>query len=169
MFPIRWNEIFRKKDGTLGTMEDAGGGGSDLPEYDSGDAGKVLGVDDEGLLEWKTLPAGTKIYYKDYSPNFGTDEALAKFSDGAASASSYHMAKPEFSSSSVGINGYTPISVLAHDVISGHAVGILLKYYTYGGLPVYYLSLAIADTAISNNSVRARVFYVKNDVIERLT
>lgn len=60
MFPIRWNEIFRKKDGTLGTMEDAGGSGSALPEYSSSDAGKVLSVDDEGALEWAPTSSGVE-------------------------------------------------------------------------------------------------------------
>ena len=54
MFPIRWNDIFRKKDGTLGTMENlgGGGGGSDIPEHTSADAGKVLGVNSSGNLAW---------------------------------------------------------------------------------------------------------------------
>ena len=62
MFPINWNDAFRKKDGTLGTMEDAGGGGggSALPEYSSSDAGKVLGVDSEGALEW--MASGVHLY-----------------------------------------------------------------------------------------------------------
>lgn len=53
MFPIPWNKAFRKKDGTLVNMEDlAGGGGSDLPEHSSADAGKVLGVTDANSLAW---------------------------------------------------------------------------------------------------------------------
>lgn len=54
MFPIPWNFPFRKKDGTVVNVEDAisGGGGSDLPDYDSSDAGKVLSVDESGNLEW---------------------------------------------------------------------------------------------------------------------
>lgn len=37
MFPINWNDAFRKKDGTLGTMEDSGGsgGGSFTPDYEN--------------------------------------------------------------------------------------------------------------------------------------
>lgn len=52
MFPIPWNKAFRKKDGTLVNMEDATGGGSDLPEHSSADAGKVLGVTDNNSLAW---------------------------------------------------------------------------------------------------------------------
>lgn len=53
MFPIPWNKAFRKKDGTLVNMEDiAEGGGSDLPEHSSADAGKVLGVTDNNSLAW---------------------------------------------------------------------------------------------------------------------
>lgn len=53
MFPIPWNRAFRKKDGTLVNMEDiAGGGGSDLPEHSISDAGKVLGVVNDGELAW---------------------------------------------------------------------------------------------------------------------
>lgn len=38
MFPINWNDVFRKKDGTLGTMEElggGGGGGSFTPDYEN--------------------------------------------------------------------------------------------------------------------------------------
>lgn len=57
MRPIPWNKAFRKKDGSLVNMEDigGGGGGSELPEYSEADAGKVLGVDDEGNLAWVTV------------------------------------------------------------------------------------------------------------------
>ena len=39
MFPINWNDAFRKKDGTLVNMEDmgggGGGGGSFTPDYEN--------------------------------------------------------------------------------------------------------------------------------------
>ena len=60
MFPIPWNKAFRKKDGSLVNMEDisGGGGSSELPEYSEADAGKVLGVDENGDLAWVTVSGG---------------------------------------------------------------------------------------------------------------
>ena len=58
MFPINWNKAFRKKDGTLVNMEDMGGGGGGLPPHTIEDAGKVLGVDEEGNLAWVTVSGG---------------------------------------------------------------------------------------------------------------
>ena len=60
MFPIPWNKAFRKKDGTLVNMEDmgGGGGGSDIPEHSVADAGKVLGVDENGDLAWVEVSSG---------------------------------------------------------------------------------------------------------------
>ena len=87
MFPIPWNFPFRKKDGSLGKIEDLGGsytlptasanvkGGikvgsgatmdgekmnidPQLPAYGIGDAGKVLRVNAHGELEWATVSAG---------------------------------------------------------------------------------------------------------------
>lgn len=58
MFPIPWNKAVRKKDGNLVTLEEfagGGGGGSELPEYSEADAGKVLGVDENGDLAWVTV------------------------------------------------------------------------------------------------------------------
>lgn len=170
MFPINWNDVFRKKDGTLGTMEDLGGGsGSDLPEYDSGDAGKVLAVDDEGLLEWKELDGGTKIYYKDYSLSFGTTENLAKFSDNAASAGSFNIAIIDSSTRDVTVNGYTPISVMAHDVSTGYSIGILLEYQVVLDVPRYQLSFVIANRGMASYAIKARVFYAKNEDLVALT
>lgn len=71
MFPLPWNKAYRKKDGSLTTIDDAiqngggGGGSSELPDYDSSDAGKVLSVDESGELEWSeggggyTLPTAS--------------------------------------------------------------------------------------------------------------
>lgn len=63
MFPIRWNEIFRKKDGTLGTMEGLGGS-SDIPSHTIADAGKVLTVGEDGELEWHDAEAGGVVVLK---------------------------------------------------------------------------------------------------------
>lgn len=69
MFPLPWNKAYRKKDGSLTTIDDViqngGGGGNELPDYDSSDAGKVLSVDNSGELEWSegggsyTLPTAS--------------------------------------------------------------------------------------------------------------
>lgn len=58
MFPIRWNEAFRKKDGTLGTMEEAGGGGggSFTPDYEN----EVLNIGTVG--NWAYYIPMSKIY-----------------------------------------------------------------------------------------------------------
>lgn len=63
MFPLRWNFPFRKKDGSMVNLEDAmgGGGGGGLPSYTSADAGKVLGVTDQGTLAWVTV-SGSNNY-----------------------------------------------------------------------------------------------------------
>lgn len=58
MFPIPWNKMFRKKDGALITMDEAmsgGGGGGSLPPHSAADAGKVLGVANDGTLAWVTV------------------------------------------------------------------------------------------------------------------
>lgn len=65
MFPIPWNKEYRKKDGTLVNIDDAmtgGGGGSELPEYSAADAGKVLGVDENGDLAWVTVSGGNSRF-----------------------------------------------------------------------------------------------------------
>lgn len=65
MFPIPWNRAFRKKDGTLVNMEDASGGGSGgLPPYSAADAGKVLGVTNDGKLAWVSESAGRHNAYR---------------------------------------------------------------------------------------------------------
>lgn len=61
MFPIPWNKAYRKKDGSLDIIDNViggGGGGSELPSYSAADAGKVLGVNAQGQLEWVTVSAG---------------------------------------------------------------------------------------------------------------
>lgn len=64
MFPIPWNKAYRKKDGTIVNIDDAmggGGGGSELPDYGIEDAGKVLGVDENGELAWVTVSGGSNF------------------------------------------------------------------------------------------------------------
>lgn len=60
MFPIPWNKAFRKKDGTIVNMEDLSGGGSggSLPPHSAEDAGKVLGVANDGSLAWISVTSG---------------------------------------------------------------------------------------------------------------
>lgn len=168
MFPINWNDVFRKKDGTLGTMEDLGGSGSDLPEYSSADAGKLLGVDDEGLLEWEEGPTGTKVYYKDFtSVPWPETIQVAKFADNAASAGGFYIAatkSPGGGGYSVNVNGYTPISAVAIDRWTGYQYGVLLEHRVDNN--TYYISMAIGHSEINTDSVRVRVFYVKNENVE---
>lgn len=64
MFPISWNSIFRKKDGGLISMDEAmsgggGGGGESLPPHSAADAGKVLGVTNDGTLAWIEVSGGS--------------------------------------------------------------------------------------------------------------
>lgn len=61
MFPIPWNKMFRKKDGALVTMDEAmsgGGGGGSIPPHSEADAGKVLGVANDGTLAWVSVSTG---------------------------------------------------------------------------------------------------------------
>ena len=195
MFPINWNDIFRKKDGTLGTMEELGGsslpeysssdagkvlgvddeGGlewndvpSELPEYSSSEAGKVLGVDNDGLLEWNDLPTpptGTKIYYKDYSVPNVTNVPLAKFSDGEASASGYNICY-------FNVYPYAPVSIAGYTPISAMAIDNYTGYGFNVSLSVsgnaIYLSIGIANRSIDSGSLTVRVFYVKNENYEQI-
>lgn len=163
MFPIRWNEIFRKKDGTLGTMEDLGGGGSEFPEYDEGDAGKVLGVDDEGELKWTTIN-GTKVYYKDFSTTWRPNIQIAQFANDATSASGYYMSRPS-SHVYINVTGYFPISAIAIDKYTGYSINAGIEYS--GANPT--ISVVIANREINTEFCWVRVFYVKNENIEVLT
>ena len=60
MFPLNSNQAYIKETGERSTLGAAlgEGGSSALPEYDSGDAGKVLTVNDEGELEWNEPEEG---------------------------------------------------------------------------------------------------------------
>lgn len=83
MFPIPWNKAYRKKDGSLVNIDDAmsgGGGGSELPEYSEADAGKVLGVNDSGELEWATVSSSDSHYNRISKPlaTIGINEGEVK-------------------------------------------------------------------------------------------
>ena len=223
MFPIPWNFPFRKKDGSLGKIEDLGGsyilptasadtkggvkigsgltmtgevlsadgiptasaetkGGvkigsgltmteevlsadAQVPAHTSAEEGKVLSVDNDGLLEWKSLSAGAKIYYKDFNKNFGSDRVLASFADGAAASSGIHIA--DFSSSSGGndinIQGYTPISGIAIDKYTGYAYGVFIQMMGNNAQYGYQCTFAIGSREIVSGGLGIRVFYVKNE------
>lgn len=167
MFPIRWNEIFRKKDGTLGTMEDAGGGGgSALPEYDSSDAGKVLGVDEDGLLEWEELPSGgAKIYYKIWDKIIANDNVIAKFDNGSAESSGIHIAKfdSNYSRDSINVDGYTPIGAIAVDNYSGYRYMLGIQQMGANANFGYQVSYIIGSRAIETAGIKVKVYYVKNE------
>lgn len=63
MFPIPWNKMFRKKDGGLITIDEAmSGGGDSLPPHSAADAGKVLGVTNDGTLAWIEVSSGGNRY-----------------------------------------------------------------------------------------------------------
>lgn len=64
MFPIPWNKMFRKKDGALVTMDEAmsgGGGGGSIPPHSAEDAGKVLGVANDGTLAWISVSTSSSF------------------------------------------------------------------------------------------------------------
>lgn len=68
MFPTKANDPYIKKDGTrstVGNVIGSGGGSSDIPEYTSADAGKVLTVDVDGSLSWNTPAVSGNRYTKD--------------------------------------------------------------------------------------------------------
>lgn len=69
-FPLNNNDPYIKSTGERSTLgaELAKGGTSELPEYDSTDAGKVLTVGDDGELEWDTkgTGGGDKIVFDYY-------------------------------------------------------------------------------------------------------
>lgn len=79
MFPISWNNIFRKKDGGLITMDEAmsgGGGGGSLPPHSAADAGKVLGVTNDGTLAWVSVStSSTFARVRNTKPEFPSIDA----------------------------------------------------------------------------------------------
>lgn len=63
MFPISWDKMFRTKAGSLVKMDDAmSGGGGSLPPHSAADAGKVLGVTNDGTLAWIEVSSGGNRY-----------------------------------------------------------------------------------------------------------
>lgn len=66
MFPLNSNMPYIKDTGErdkLGNVIGSGGGSSDLPEYSIADAGKVLGVDEDGDLAWVTVSGGNQFSF----------------------------------------------------------------------------------------------------------
>ena len=63
MFPISWDKMFRTKAGSLVKMDDAmsGGGGGSLPPHSAADAGKVLGVTNDGTLAWVSVSTSSSF------------------------------------------------------------------------------------------------------------
>ena len=163
MFPINWNDLFRKKDGTLGTMEDLGGGGSVLPEHSSSDAGKVLGVDNEGELQWEILPSGMKVYYKDVTYNTSSGFVSWQIAEG------YYIYRitPQ-NTNGVDVAGYTPISCHVK-MAFGSSVGFLqlVNIGAYGG---DFGFVGIGNKSDISTLVESpiRVYYVKNTDIESI-
>lgn len=71
MFPLNSNMPYIKETGErdkLGNVIGSGGGGSELPSHTIADAGKVLGVDDEGNLVWETIDVVNQFSFAT-SPN----------------------------------------------------------------------------------------------------
>ena len=65
MFPISWDKMFRTKGGSLVKMDEAisgGGGGGSIPPHSEADAGKVLGVTNDGTLAWVEVSSGGNRY-----------------------------------------------------------------------------------------------------------
>lgn len=169
MFPIPWNFPFRKKDGditTIGEMVDGGGGGSELPPHTVDDAGKVLGVDNEGLLEWGALPTpeGTKVYVKRFTNiSFTKSFNFASFSsDAPASSGLYYYARYGGVDNNLKISGYTLISVksTSSDVVIPSIIAIGDQYEFIGGV--------ISDRS-NTTTYTFDAYYVKNSDLETLT
>lgn len=124
---------------------------SELPEYSSSDAGKVLGVDSDGDLEFVSPPSGMTLYTKEFSP--GTYDYV----EVGGGWYNYYC-------NNVGINGYTPVFVTAIDVYTGY-------YATPGGISKSgnnYNATAFIKKATDPNCIKFIVYYVKNENIEVL-
>lgn len=81
MFPLNSNDQYIDSNGKRSKLGDAigSGGSSELPEYSSEDAGKVLKVADDGSLEWdEDGGAGVEIISKSDWDNMTTQEKQSK-------------------------------------------------------------------------------------------
>ena len=169
MFPLNSNLPYIKDDGTrdkLGNVigSGGGGGGSELPDYSETDAGKVLKVDNEGLLEWGELPAGTKIYVKAYN-NITFDKAfnLASFSSNAAESSSlYYYTRQGGTANNLRINGYTLISVKSTS-------SKMVIPTTMAIEPNYEFIEGLISNSGNVSSYSFNAYYVKNEDLANLT
>lgn len=72
MFPLNSNMPYIKDTGErdkLGNVIGSGGGSSELPEHSIADAGKVLGVNNEGNLAWVTVSGGSNFGIGSVTPD----------------------------------------------------------------------------------------------------
>lgn len=166
MFPINYNDPYAKNDGSVVPIGDVigGGGGSDLPDYDETDAGKVLAVDDAGLLEWTNPATGMKLYYKDITYNKNAGYVWSQITG------DYYMGqlRPD-NVPGMNVEGYTPLFAgveMIYDSSSG--IAFVNKYHGYGG--GYGLTLVANKNAIDSVlSNPIRIYYVKNSDTAAIT
>ena len=148
-----------KNDGSVvpvGDVIGGGGGGSDIPEHTVADAGKVLGVDNAGELEWTTIN-GMKLYYKDITYNKNAGYVWPQITG------DYYLGqlRPD-NVPGMNIEGYTPIFAgveMKYD--SAFAIANVNKYSGYGG--GYGLTILANKNAIDSALTNPiRIYYVKN-------
>lgn len=166
MFPLRWNFPFRKKDGSLSTIQDeldnaggGGGGGSEVeitPILTEGTKIATFEVDGEEGDLYAPTPSpgggGTQLYYKDF-----TDIAFSGGWSAIATGSSWYQGE---SSTNINVDGYTPIEVTITDKYTGYfPFGSICKYGTSG--TTYKLSV-MAKKNSASESFNARIYYIAN-------
>lgn len=174
MFPLTANEPYIKETGersTLGAeLGSGGGGGGSLPVATANTLGGVkigsgINVTGDGTIS--TSGGGgsaTKLYYKDYSVNWGTNVQFAQFDGSAASGSGFYAARTS-SNTPINVTGYTPIAAVAIDKYSGYYFGVFIEKDGNS----YKISMAFSSRGIDADSCGVRVFYVKNEDLEVLT
>lgn len=106
----------------------------------------------------------TKIYYKDYTVNWGTNVQLAQVDGSTASGSGFYAARTA-SATLINVTGYTPIVAIAIDKYSGYYFGVFIEKDGNS----YKVSMAFSSRGIDSDSCGVRVFYVKNEDLETLT